>query len=126
MCIRDSASADHADNPVVLSDLFFRVGGANHTEKVSCDTCVMINSDDVIGDNFWVWRADHGWDASVGWDENICYNGLIVNGDDVTIYALMVEHFEEYQTIWNGNGGKTYFYQSEMPYDVPSAEEYMS
>ena len=122
----DNASTEHADNPVVLSDLFFRVGGANHTEKVSCDTCVMINSDDVIGDNFWVWRADHGWDASVGWDENICYNGLIVNGDDVTIYALMVEHFEEYQTIWNGNGGKTYFYQSEMPYDVPSAEEYMS
>ena len=120
------ASAEHADNPVVLSDLFFRVGGANHTEKVSCDTCVIINSDDVIGDNFWVWRADHGWDASVGWDDNICYNGLIVNGDDVTIYALMVEHFEEYQTIWNGNGGKTYFYQSEMPYDVPSAEEYMS
>lgn len=120
------ASEDHADNPVVLSDLFFRVGGANHTEKVSCDTCVIINSDDVIGDNFWVWRADHGWDASVGWDDNICYNGLVVNGDDVTIYALMVEHFEEYQTIWNGNGGKTYFYQSEMPYDVPSAEEYMS
>lgn len=119
-------TADHSANPTILSDLFFRVGGANPTESVSCDTCVQINSNDVIGDNFWVWRADHGWDASVGWDENVCYNGLVVNGDNVTIYALMVEHFEEYQTVWNGNGGRTYFYQSEMPYDVPSAEAYMS
>ncbi len=31
-----------------------------------------------------------------------------------------MEHFEEYQTIWNGNGGRVYFYQSEIPYDVPS------
>lgn len=122
----EKTGQSHAANPVVLSDIFFRVGGANHTQTVSCDTCVQINSNNVIGDNFWVWRADHGWDASVGWDENICYNGLIVNGDNVTIYALMVEHFEEYQTIWNGNGGKMYFYQSEMPYDVPSTEAYMS
>ncbi|HEY1587595.1 MAG TPA: hypothetical protein VGH63_17980, partial [Polyangia bacterium] len=39
---------------------------------------------------------------------------------NVTAYGLFVEHFEEYQTSWNGNGGKVYFYQSEIPYDVPS------
>jgi len=49
-------------------------------------------------------------------------NGLIVNGADVTIYGLFVEHCQEYQTIWNGEGGRVYFYQSEMPYDPPSAE----
>jgi hypothetical protein len=45
-----------------------------------------------------------------------------VNGNDVTIYGLFVEHYHEYQTLWNGNGGRVYFYQSEMPYDPPSQE----
>lgn len=83
-----------------------------------------INSDYVIGDNFWVWRADHG--DGVGWDSNTARNGIIINGDDVSMYALMVEHFQEYQTIWNGENGKTIFYQSEIPYDVPNQEEWLS
>jgi hypothetical protein len=32
---------------------------------------------------------------------------------------LFTEHFQEYQTLWNGNNGRVYFYQSEMPYDPP-------
>ena len=43
-----------------------------------------------------------------------------MNGNDVTLYGLFVEHCQEYQTIWNGNGGRVYLYQSEMPYDPPS------
>ncbi|HWZ92352.1 MAG TPA: coagulation factor 5/8 type domain-containing protein, partial [Polyangiaceae bacterium] len=61
---------------------------------------------------------DHGADAN--WGGNVSKNGLIVNGNDVTLYGLFVEHFQEYQTLWNGNGGRLYFYQSEMPYDPPS------
>ena len=78
----------------------------------------------MLGDNFWVWRADHG--DGVGWELNTAKNGILINGDDVTMYALMVEHFQEYQTIWNGENGKTIFYQSEIPYDVPAQEEWMS
>src|SRR5581483_1910820 len=48
----------------------------------------------------------------------------IVNGNNVTLYGLFVEHSQEYQTLWNGNGGRVYFYQSEMPYDPPSADEW--
>lgn len=117
----EGSSADHSANPMVLSDLFFRVGGAYAGRA---ETCVIVNSDDVIGDNFWVWRADHG--SGVGWNVNTTKNGIIVNGDDVTMYGLFVEHFHEYQTIWNGNGGKTYFYQSEFPYDVPNQAAWMS
>jgi hypothetical protein len=110
-------------NPIVLSDLFFRVGGvAGYEAKVK--KCVVIASDHLIGDNFWVWRADHG--DEVAWDKNTAPNGIIVNGDDVTIYALMVEHFQEYQTIWNGENGRVYFYQSEIPYDVPNQEVWRS
>ncbi len=81
---------------------------------------MVINSKDVCVDHIWLWRADHG--NGVGWDKNKCANGLIVNGDDVTVYGLFNEHFQEYQTLWNGNNGRVYFYQSEMPYDPPTAD----
>ena len=115
------SSADHSANPTTLSDLFFRVGGA---QAGKADVCLTINSNNVIGDDFWVWRADHG--IGVGWTVNMANNGMIVNGNNVTMYGLFVEHFQQYQTIWNGNGGRTYFYQSEMPYDVPNQASWMS
>lgn len=115
--------AEHsARDFITLSDLFFRVGGTENPGRVK--NCITINSDNVIGDNFWVWRADHG--DYVAWNENTADTGIIVNGDNVTIYGLMVEHFEKYQTVWNGNGGRVYMYQSEIPYDVPEQEEWMS
>lgn len=110
--------------PITLSDVFFRVGGTPTDEPSKVKACVTINSDNVIGDNLWVWRADHG--DMVAWDQNVADNGIIINGDNVTMYALMVEHFEKYQTVWNGNNGTLYMYQSEVPYDVASQEEWMS
>jgi len=107
----------HAANPLFLYDIFFRVGGP---AEGSAKACMEINSRDVVVDHIWLWRADHG--NGVGWDKNRAANGLIVNGDDVTIYGLFNEHFQEYQTLWNGNNGRVYFYQSEMPYDPPSAD----
>jgi hypothetical protein len=79
---------------------------------------VTINANNVIGDNLWLWRADHG--TGVGWTKNASNSGLVVNGNNVTIYGLFVEHHEQYQTVWNGNWGRVYFYQSELPYDAPS------
>jgi hypothetical protein len=101
--------------------LFFRVGGA---AVGKADVCLKVNSNDVIGDHFWVWRADHG--EGVGWTVNTTKNGVIINGNYVTFYGLFVEHFHEYQTLWNGNNGKVYFYQSEIPYDVPSQAGWMN
>ncbi len=119
----EDASQSHESDPICLADLFFRVGGRSD-EPTYCHTSVVINSDDVIGDNFWVWRADHSY--GVGWDTNVSVNGIVVNGDDVKIYGLLVEHYHEYQTIWNGEYGEMYFYQSELPYDPPSQQAYMS
>ena len=109
---------------ISLSDVFFRVGGTVTAEPTQAKCCITINSDNVIGDNLWVWRADHG--DQVAWDKNVTKNGIIINGDNVTMYGLMVEHFHEYQTIWNGENGKVYMYQSEIPYDVPSQDVWMS
>lgn len=115
----------HTDNPTLLADLFFRVGGFR-SGRVNVDEAVIINSHDVIGDHFWIWRADHGVRGSVGWDVNTSANGLVVNGDHVTMYGLFNEHFQQYQTLWNGEHGRTYFFQCETPYDAPNQAAYMS
>jgi hypothetical protein len=111
----------HASNPTLLSDVFVRVGGAGVGKATRS---VEINSLDVIGDHLWLWRADHG--AGVGWTSNTAANGLVVNGNDVTMYGLFVEHYQQHQVQWNGNGGRTYMFQNEMPYDVPDQAEWMS
>jgi hypothetical protein len=49
-----------------------------------------------------------------------------VNGNNVSAYGLFVEHHQQYQTLWNGNGGTTYMYQSEMPYDPPNQAAWMA
>ncbi|MDP8567151.1 adenylyl cyclase [Methylophilus aquaticus] len=114
-------AVSHAKNPVSLHDVFFRVGGAGIGNAT---TSVIINSNHVIGDNLWVWRADHG--DGIGWETNKTQHGIIVNGDDVTMYGLFVEHFHQYQTLWNGENGAVYFYQSEAPYDVPDQAHWMN
>jgi hypothetical protein len=50
----------------------------------------------------------------------------VVNGNEVTIYGLFVEHHQQFQVLWKGNGGRTYFYQSEIPYDPPNQPSYTS
>ncbi|HEX8870165.1 MAG TPA: hypothetical protein VF821_31170, partial [Lentzea sp.] len=67
-----------------------------------------------------IWRADHGNAGTWGWNEAIGDTGLVVNGNDVLATGLFVEHYQKYQVIWNGNGGRTIFFQNEMPYDVPN------
>jgi hypothetical protein len=106
--------SDPAD-PTTLSDVFFRIGGATPGKAT---TSLVVNSDNVILDDIWAWRADHG--NGVGWTANTADTGVIVNGDNVTAYGLFVEHYQKYQVIWNGNNGTDIFFQNEMPYDVPN------
>jgi hypothetical protein len=115
------SSADHSANPTELSDVFFRIGGAGVGKATQS---LQINSNNVIGDHMWLWRADHG--SGVGWTSNTAATGLVVNGQNVTMYGLFVEHYQQYQVIWNGNGGRTYFFQNEMPYDVPNQASWMN
>jgi hypothetical protein len=111
--------AGHAANPTALFDVHCRVGGA---DPGTADSCMTINENDVIIDNSWLWRADHG--MGVGWTSNASKTGITVNGTGVTAYGLFVEHFQQYQTMWNANGGAVYMYQSEMPYDPPTQADW--
>lgn len=111
----------HRANPTVLHDVFFRVGGAAPGQV---HTALRIHAHDTLVDHTWIWRADHG--AGVGWGSNPSAHGLWVEGQDVTIYGLFVEHFQKEQVVWRGNGGRVYFYQSEIPYDPPTQAQWTS
>lgn len=111
------SSASHAANPTTLQDVFFRVGGAVAGKATNS---LVVNSNHTIIDHTWVWRADHGNAGTWGWNEAIGDTGVVVNGNDVLATGLFVEHYQKYQVIWNGERGRTIFFQNEMPYDVPN------
>jgi hypothetical protein len=110
---KNAHKSDPAD-PTSLHDVFFRIGGA---AAGKAKTSLVVNSDNVILDDIWAWRADHG--NGVGWTVNTADTGVVVNGDDVTAYGLFVEHYQRYDVVWNGERGRTIFFQNEMPYDPP-------
>jgi hypothetical protein len=116
-----SAGTSHAANPTSIQDVFFRIGGAGPGKAT---TSLVVNSSNTIIDHIWAWRADHG--AGVGWAVNTADTGLIVNGNNVTAYGLFVEHYQKYEVIWNGQGGRTIFFQNEMPYDPPNQAAWMN
>jgi hypothetical protein len=113
-------SDNDASDPTALHDVFFRIGGAT---AGSATTSLVVNSKNVILDDIWAWRADHG--NGVGWTSNTADTGVIVNGDNATAYGLFVEHYQKYEVIWNGNNGTDVFFQNEMPYDPPSQAAWM-
>jgi hypothetical protein len=111
---KNAHKSDPAD-PTSLHDVFFRIGGAAAGKAT---TSLVVNSDNVILDHIWAWRADHG--NGVGWTVNTADTGVVVNGDDVIAYGLFVEHYQRYNVVWNGENGRTIFFQNEMPYDPPN------
>ncbi|WP_244223337.1 hypothetical protein [Amycolatopsis circi] len=114
---------NHAANPTSLQDVFFRVGGDLAGKATNS---LVVNSDDTIVDHVWAWRADHGNSGTVGWTTNTADTGVLVNGDNVTATGLFVEHYQKFQVVWNGQNGKTIFFQNEMPYDVPDQASWNS
>ena len=113
------ATGNHSGAPNVLSDVFLRVGGGGAAKVTNA---LVVNNNNTIIDHIWSWRADHG--SGAGWTSNPADTGLVVNGQNVTAYGLFVEHFQKYNVVWNGNGGKTIFFQNELPYDPPSAAQW--
>ena len=121
--------------PGGLFDVFCRVGGAISGNRTSIfvDYMVRIHSGNIIGDNLWLWRADHGALAPnekanyphispIFWQtekhEFRVETGAEFNGNDINLFGLAVEHANGHQTLWNGENGSVHFYQCEFPYGV--------
>jgi hypothetical protein len=117
------STASHAGNPATIQDVFFRIGGA---AVGSATNSLVVNSNDAIIDHTWAWRADHGNAGTVGWTINTADTGVLVNGNNVLATGLFVEHYQKYQVVWNGQNGRTIFFQNEMPYDVPNQASWIA
>ncbi|MEV4316660.1 chitobiase/beta-hexosaminidase C-terminal domain-containing protein [Actinocrispum sp. NPDC049592] len=117
------SSASHSGNPTTVQDVFFRIGGS---VAGKASNSLIVNSNNVIIDHIWAWRADHGNAGTVGWGVNTADTGLLVNGNNVLATGLFVEHYQKYEVIWNGQNGRTIFFQNEMPYDVPNQASWNS
>jgi hypothetical protein len=117
------SNANHAANPTTLQDVFFRIGGQIAGKATNS---LIVNSHNTIIDHTWAWRADHGNAGTFGWGVNTADTGVVVNGNNVLATGLFVEHYQKYQVIWNGQGGRTIFFQNEMPYDPPNQASWMS
>jgi hypothetical protein len=117
------STTSHASNPTSIQDVFFRIGGEIAGKAT---VSLIVNSYNTIIDDIWAWRADHGNSGTVGWTINTATNGMIVNGNNVEATGLFVEHYQQYEVIWNGQGGETIFFQNEMPYDPPNQAAWMN
>jgi hypothetical protein len=111
----------------VLSDIFTRVGAFQYQRgsKESCmatqtDAHLQLDGDGLLVDNTWIWHADHD-DCSPNWPEVKSDNctsgyGLLVQGSDITVFDLKVEHVYKDHVYWKGENGKMIFLQEELPY----------
>jgi hypothetical protein len=117
------SSASHASDPTSIQDVFFRIGGDIAGQATNS---LVVNSDNTLLDDIWAWRADHGNSGTVGWTVNTAQHGLVVNGNNVLATGLFVEHYQNYDVQWFGNGGETIFFQNEMPYDPPNQAAWMN
>jgi hypothetical protein len=112
-----------ATNPDLIQDVFFRIGGAE-TTPVGATVSLLDNASNSIIDDVWAWRADHG--NLVGWTDNKASTGVVVTGNGVTAYGLAVEHYQNYEVVWAGQGGTDVYFQNELPYDPPSQSAWMA
>ena len=117
------STASHAGNPISVQDTFFRIGGDIAGKATNS---LVVNANNTLVDDIWAWRADHGNSGTVGWTVNTAAHGLVVNGANVLATGLFVEHYQNYDVQWNGNGGETIFFQNEMPYDPPNQAAWMN
>lgn len=105
-----------------LYDCFARTGRFQNEVSEAANAVtnmVTILSNHVVGDNFWLWRADHDTQGLVKNLDNHTLTGFHAKGDHITTYGLACEHTFGDMTVWEGNHGECYFYQAEFPYDAP-------
>ena len=91
-----------ASNPILLADVYGRVGGPGVDPStgtgpgVSSSVMMEINASHTILDNVWLWRAD----VDNTNRQRDCNHSLVVNGESVTAYGLAAEHTQSDNVVW--------------------------
>lgn len=108
-------------DPTVISDVFARVGGPQLSGMGPVTAMFLIQSQWVVVDNTWLWRADHGpGGAKVAHLANPVDHGIVVmpNAEHVFAYGLASEHTMKDNVLWKANHGTVIFMQAEILYDA--------
>ncbi|WP_337059745.1 hypothetical protein [Kineococcus sp. G2] len=69
-------------------------------------------------------KSDPADPVTCGWDVSTGRNGVVVDGDDVSATGLFVEHYQQYDVVWNGERGRTFLFQDELPHDLPNQADW--
>jgi F5/8 type C domain/Carbohydrate binding module (family 6) len=117
------SAVSHAANPISVQDVFFRIGGDIAGKATNS---LVVNANNTLVNDIWAWRADHGNSGTVGWTVNTAQHGVVINGNNVLATGMFVEHYQNYDMQWNGQGGENIFFQNEMPYDPPNQAAWMN
>merc|ERR1712227_834178 len=84
--------AGDALNPGMLHDVFARVGGPAVPAAQQVEVMIQINAGNVIGDNLWLWRADHYDGGETTGGQWPCNNNCVIR--DLTSVSVLE---------WSGN-----------------------
>jgi hypothetical protein len=122
-----NTTKDNIDNLITIHspssfyhDFILRQGGGTQTDPYTGNDAILV-SDMATGtyiDNWWIWRGDHGNSGTYTVSQGFGKNGVDISADNVIAIGLAVEHWNEKNTIWNGNNGKLVFYQCEFLYTL--------
>lgn len=106
---------------------FNDINGVNYKNGSGVDTMMIINGKNNYLEQLWLWRSDkcpsggEKWPCANHQNLNVNPYGLVVNGDNTKIVALMVEHQSVIPITWNANDGTVYMSQGESAYTPPSS-----
>ena len=115
-------------NPTTLTDVYFRVGGP-HIGKA--DTALEVNSDNVLIDHIWVWRADHGVEGFTGATPSAGTPTPAATASSSTATtsprpACSSSTSSSTTPSGTARDGTTILYQNELPYDPPTQADWMN
>jgi hypothetical protein len=116
-----AVTPSHAKNPISLHDVFFRVGGAG---PGSAGVNLEVNSNDTIIDHTWIWRADHGIRRRL--DHQPQRQRPRRQRQQRHRLRPLRRAPPAISSPVERQRGRTYFYQSEIPYDPPDQQSYTS
>ncbi len=100
-------------DPTTLSDV--STISNSTTDELINQNDVLQNQAEIQSNN----NSGNGYTTTNWPAESSSDYGVIVNGNDVTLEGIWLEHFKMTEATWNGNGGQVIFLENELPLTIP-------
>ena len=107
-----NASGSPAD-PTTLSDV--STISNSTTDELINQNDVLLNQAEIQSNN----NSGNGYTTTNWPAESSGDYGVIVNGNDVTLEGIWLEHFKMTEATWHGDGGQVIFLENELPLTIP-------